>query len=77
MKHPPAQLLQRRIRQFHLRFNTFCTRYPEVRRRPGGVIQQGCLADARLTTHNHRPAAPDSDVLEHLIEGAYLLPPAT
>jgi hypothetical protein len=73
MQHPPAQLLERRIRQLHLRLDTISMCLLEVRRRVGGVAQQRGFADARLTSHNQRPAAADPNVREQPVKGRDLL----
>src|SRR5205807_5560984 len=48
---------------------------PESRRRIGGVTQQRCLADARLTPDHQRGAQPAAGGVQHLIQGLPLHKP--
>ena len=71
-QHPPAQLVQRREGQLHLRLDTLRPCHLEVLRGIGRVTQQRGLADARLAAHHQRPAVPRPDVREQPVEGPAL-----
>jgi hypothetical protein len=57
-KHRREQLVERGEWQLHFRLNTADLGNPEVVRLAGRVVQQRCLADARLAAqHEHAAAA--------------------
>ena len=56
MQHLPAELVQSRVRQFHLRLDPADTSDPETRPLGGGIVKQSGLADARLAAEDQRSA---------------------
>ena len=68
VEHPPAQLVQRRVRQFHLRFHARRPRYREPMRSVECVVEQGGLADPCLPAQHERPALAATHVGEDIVE---------
>ena len=55
-------------RQLHLRLHARDSYQPQVRGRPGYVVQQHGLADPGLAPDHHDTAAPSADTVEQPVE---------
>jgi hypothetical protein len=71
-----AQLLQRRERELHLPLDPSGAGGPKLPPRLDRVLQQGGLADARLSVHHQDPAVPAAGGLQQPFEHLALTLPA-
>ncbi len=68
IQHPPAQLMQRRERQLHLRLDTLSAGHLEIGSRVGRIPQQSGLPDTRLTTHDQHAAPARAHIRDQPIQ---------
>ena len=63
-----AQLLNRRERELHLGFDPSSPADPKLAPGPGGVFQQGGLADARFAIYHQYIALPAARAFQQPVE---------
>lgn len=68
VEHRGAELVKSGEGQLHLRLHARDPYQPQVRRRPGHVVQQRCLADPGLAADHHDTAAPSTNRMEEPVE---------
>jgi hypothetical protein len=63
-----AQLLERRERELHLGLDAACPGDPKLARGVGRVLEQGGLADARLSVCHQHAAASSARAVQQPVE---------
>jgi hypothetical protein len=75
VEHRGAELMERGEGQLHLRLHARDPDQPQVRGRPGHVVQQRALADPGLTADHDDAAPPRAELMQEPVEQlAFSLP---
>ena len=70
--HSAAELMQPRVREFHLRLDRRRAHHPTLPHHAGQIFQQRSLADPRLAPNNEDAASAGPDIDQQLVQNGLL-----